>query len=165
VRSWCGHGAAMVWFPCIGWDMGWKWRWQGRKGPKRAFSSTLGAGAVILPQFMRNILFLGLARRWFAASICVFLFAAGVQAKPAVIVNNGRSSYLIVTPDAPSQAVDYAANELQGFIPRPFRRRVAGGRRKGRGPQTGVPAGALPPKPKGRIDRAGRSASGGWGAD
>jgi hypothetical protein len=56
------------------------------------------------------------AARWLVAGLSALLFATGVQAKPAVITHNGRSSYLIVTPDAKSSAVDYAAQELQGFL-------------------------------------------------
>ncbi len=56
------------------------------------------------------------ATKWIAASLGALLFAAGVHAKPAVIVHKNRSNYVIVTPDAKSPAVDYAARELQGFI-------------------------------------------------
>ena len=75
---------------------------------------------------MRNIVFpsnagqqRGSALRtaqWIAASLGALLLGFGVQAKPAVIVRKSRSSYVIVTPDTASPAVDYAAKELQGFI-------------------------------------------------
>lgn len=54
--------------------------------------------------------------RWFALTLTGLLFATGVQAKPAVIVHKGRGSYVIVTPDDKSPAVDYAAKELQSFL-------------------------------------------------
>jgi hypothetical protein len=44
------------------------------------------------------------------------LLAAPVQAGPAVIVQGGRSRYVIVKPDAATLANDYAAKELQGFL-------------------------------------------------
>jgi hypothetical protein len=75
---------------------------------------------------MRNIVFQtpagqqgGAARRagkWIAASLTALLFAASVQAKPAIIVRNGRSDYQIVTPEDKSPAVGHAAGELQRFI-------------------------------------------------
>ena len=56
------------------------------------------------------------AAKWLAASFGVFLLVAAVQAKPAVIVHKGRSSYVIVTPDDETPAVNYAARELQDFV-------------------------------------------------
>ena len=89
-------------------------------------SSTPGSGETNLLRFMRNIVFQtpadqqgGAARRagkWIAASLTALLFAASVQAKPAIIVRNGRSDYQIVTPEDKSPAVGYAAEELQRFI-------------------------------------------------
>ena len=54
--------------------------------------------------------------KWIAATISVLLFAGSLQAKPATIVQNGRSDYQIVTPEDKSQAVEYAAQELQRLI-------------------------------------------------
>ena len=54
--------------------------------------------------------------KWIALTISGLLFAVNVPAKPAVIIRNGRSDYQIVTPEAKSSAIEYAAKELQGFI-------------------------------------------------
>jgi hypothetical protein len=54
--------------------------------------------------------------RWLAAGVSVLLFTVSVPAKLAVIVQTGRTSYVIVTPDTASPAVGYAAKELQGFM-------------------------------------------------
>ncbi len=54
--------------------------------------------------------------QWVAVGLGTVLFIVGAQAKPTVIVHKGHSSYVIVTPDTTSPAVDYAAKELQGFL-------------------------------------------------
>jgi hypothetical protein len=48
----------------------------------------------------------GQAGKWIAASLTPLLFATSVQAKPAIIVRNGRSDYQIVTPEDKSPAVE-----------------------------------------------------------
>jgi len=48
------------------------------------------------------------------AALCLLIFA--VQAGAAVVCTAGKSEYRIVTPEAPSATVDYAASELQMFV-------------------------------------------------
>ena len=50
-----------------------------------------------------------------AALLIALMSVAALQAKPAVIVHKGHSSYVIVTPDDTSPTVDYAAKELQSL--------------------------------------------------
>jgi hypothetical protein len=52
----------------------------------------------------------------FTLALNALLLVAAVEAKPAVIAHKGRSGYVLVTPDAKSPAVDYAAKELQSFL-------------------------------------------------
>lgn len=75
----------------------------------------------MFPRLMRNMLCHRFAARCLAATIGALLFAAAAQAKPSAIARHGRTSYIIVTPDAPTPAVDYAAAELQSFL-----RQIAG---------------------------------------
>ena len=54
--------------------------------------------------------------QWIAIVAGVMLLASAVQAESTVIVRNGRSDYVIITPAKPSPAVRTAARELQDFV-------------------------------------------------
>jgi hypothetical protein len=56
------------------------------------------------------------AARCIAGFLAVLLFALTAQAGQFAIVHKARGSYVIVTPDQSSPAVDYAARELQSFV-------------------------------------------------